>query len=56
MKEGKALCTAIDRIQDDVVGIAKRIYDSPELAYEEHFAVREQINSCLAMVLLLMWV
>ena len=44
MKEGKALCTAIDRIQDDVVGIAKRIYDSPELAYEERFAVREQID------------
>lgn len=44
MKEVKVLLAAIDEIQDDVVGIAKRIFDNPELAYEEHFALREQVD------------
>ena len=54
MKEVKVLLAAIDEIQDDVVGIEKRIFDNPELAYEEHFALREQVDFCLRMVLLLM--
>lgn len=40
----KQLYSAIDAFKDEVITLAKKIHDNPEVAYQEHFAAKEQIQ------------